>query len=98
MLKEWEQSPGKKVLVQPFDEFVTNALNHEFLCLHILSAVTDITQANHVQVSAPLLLKNTDEAPLKQLTPTTFLVCNLAPSHMKTLLDCYIWTSTLIAF
>ena len=98
MLKEWERSPGEKVLVQPFDEFVTNALNHEFLRLRILSAVTDITQANHVRVSAPLLLKNTDEAPPKQLTPTAFLVCNLAPSHVKTLLDRYVWTSTSIAF
>ena len=98
MLKSWERSPGEKVLVQPFDEFVTNAVNHESLRIRILSAVTDITQANHVRVSAPLLLKKDDEVPPKHLTPTAFLVCNLAPSHVKSLLDRYVWTSTSIAF
>ena len=98
MLRQWELSPGEKVLVQPFDEIVTSALNHEFLRLRILSAVTDITQANHVRVSAPLLLKKSNDAPPKHLTPTAFLVCNLTPSHVKTLLDRYVWTSTSIAF
>lgn len=30
------------------DEIVTDATKHEFLRLHILSAITDITQAKHV--------------------------------------------------
>ena len=98
MLKSWEKIPGKKVLVQPFDDIVTNAAKHEFLRLRILSAVNEITQAEHVRVSAPILLKKDESPPPMSLTPTAFLVCNITASHVHSLLERYVWASSSIAF
>ena len=98
MLKSWEKSPGEKVLVQPFDEISTNATKHEFLRLRILSAVNEITQAEHVRVSAPLLLQKDESPPHTSITPTAFLVCNITTAHMTTLLNRYVWASPSIAF
>ena len=98
MLKSWEKSPGKKVLIQPFNEVVTNATKHEFLHLRILSAVNEITQAERVQVSAPLLLQKDETPPHASHTPTAFLVCNITAPHMNTLLEHYVWASSSITF
>ena len=98
MLKSWEKIPGEKVLVQPFDEIVTNAAKHEFLRLRILSAVNEITQAEHVRISALILLKKDESPPPTSLTPTAFLVCNITASHVRTLLERYVWAFSSIAF
>lgn len=98
ILATWDGSPGEKVLVQPFDEFVTNASNHEFLRLRILSAVKEITDAQQIRVSVPLLLEEYKSPPHKSRTPTVFLVCNLSEAQKNSLLDRYVWASSSIAF
>lgn len=98
ILTTWDDSPGEKVLVQPFDDFVTNAPNHEFLRLRILSAVKEITDAQQIRVSVPLLLDEYRSPPHKARTPTVFLVCRLSETQKKTLLDRYVWASASIAF
>ena len=98
ILATWDESPGEKVLVQPFDDFVTVPANHEFLRLRILSAVKEITDAQQIRVSVPLLLEEYKSPPHKYCTPTVFLICKLSETQKNILLDRYVWASSSIAF
>ena len=95
LLGNWDICLGEEVLIQPFDKFAIDPTQHEFLHSCILSTVGEITQAKHFCIAAPILSK---PHPDKSCTPTIFLIYNVAESHKKLLLDCYIWSSAAITF
>ena len=90
LLDVWDASPGEKVLISPFDNIANELSKHDAVRDLILSAVTDITKANHFSVSTPI--------PCGEQIPTTFLVYNLSQPQKEALLERYVWASTPITF
>ena len=90
LLSDWESCEGEKVLIHTFDNIAVDIQDHATVRNTILSAVEDITQADHISVSAPV--------PIGKPIPTTFLVYGLTPTQQKTLLDRYVWSSASITF
>jgi hypothetical protein len=90
LLDIWERCADEKLLIQPFDKppVETQALND--LRSAILTAIKEITKAEHLAVSA--------STPRGKQPCITFLIYNLGKEHKKILLDRYVWSSSAVTF
>ena len=92
---EWENHPGGKLLAIPFDTEVHDIESHSSIRSRLFAAVADITQSDHVSVSAP---KQSTDAIKARRPPSSFLIYNLTDDHCSLLTKRRIWSSTAITF
>lgn len=92
-LSIWLQTATGKVLARPFDLAVSYQPNHHAIAKTLIAAVNEITGQNNIAVAAPIRSKN-----YRKKHPITFLIHNLSPNGVSTLLEKGIWSSNEISF
>jgi hypothetical protein len=96
IISAWDDFPTHKLIAIPFGFDVRVHLKHGMITRGLLSAVVNITNSQHIGVSAPVL----EDRPIKNRnrTPIAFLVHGLSKDHYIMLLKQRIWVSTDISF
>ncbi|KAF8260583.1 hypothetical protein EI94DRAFT_887994 [Lactarius quietus] len=91
----WVQIPTGKVLARPFDADVHYQPNHQYIAIDLIAAVDEIAGTKVASVAPPFKDKNSG---VTGRHPTTFLVHNLTPYEVNTLLSRTVWSSKEITF
>ncbi|KAF8257676.1 hypothetical protein EI94DRAFT_1817155 [Lactarius quietus] len=91
----WVQIPTGKILVRPFDADVHYQPNHQYIAIDLIAAVDEITGTKIASVAPPFKDKNSG---VMGRHPTTFLIHNLTPYEVNTLLSRPVWSSKEIMF
>ena len=94
-LIKWLQTLTGKVLARPFDTEVKHQPNHVEIAKSLIAAANEITGQANVAVAAPIRDKNNPDV---RKHPITFLIHNLTPSGVRTLIDRKVWSSSDISF
>lgn len=94
-LLAWLQTATGKVLVCPFNTEVRHQPNHVEIVKSLIAATNDIMGQLNVVVAAPIRDK---EALDEGKHPYTFLIHNLTPKNVLTLLERRVWSLTEISF
>lgn len=91
----WLKTATGKVLARPFDSEVSFQPNHLEITKSLIVAANEITGQSNTAVSAPIRDKKTAEGKKRSIT---FLIHNLSPNGVTTLLSRKVWSSTDISF
>lgn len=94
-LLAWLQTATGKVLARPFDVEVKHQPNQVEIAKTLIAVANDITGQSNIAVAAPIRDKESSDGGRH---PYTFLIHNLTPSSVHTLLERKVWSSTEISF
>ncbi|KAN0129871.1 hypothetical protein V8E53_012343 [Lactarius tabidus] len=94
-LMVWLKTATGKVLARPFDSEVKYQPNHLAIAKTLIAAVNEITGQTNVAVATPTREK---KSPDRKKHPITFLIHNLSPHSVLTLLERKVWSSNVISF
>jgi len=92
---EWENYDRGKLIAIPFSIEADKIENHVTIGEHLLTAATEITQAENLGISTPT---PSDDATRYGHIPTSFLIYNLSDDNINTLMQRGIWSSQAITF
>lgn len=92
---EWENYDLGKLIAIPFGNEAENRNNHPSIAKRLLTAATEITQADDLGISTPI---PNEEAILHGTTPISFLIYKLTYENITTLLQRSVWSSPAITF
>lgn len=91
--RKWLMNATGKVLARPFDPEVHYQPNHHNIAMNLITATSEITGASAATVAT------SNKGPKKNgKHPITFLIHNLTPSEVQTLLSRTVWSSKEITF
>lgn len=95
LIIEWENYEHGKLIAIPFGNEAQNRDNHANIGERLLTAATEITQADDVGISTPT---PSEDAIINGITPYSFLIYKLSNENVNTLLQRSVWSSTAITF
>ena len=95
LVKEWELRPGGKLIAVPFDNSVSMLDAHDTIRSKILTAITEILDAQEASVAAPRPPK---EGGRRSRTPISFLIYNITKDQIDLLLERGVWSSKTFTF
>ncbi|KAH9016459.1 hypothetical protein EDB84DRAFT_1443119 [Lactarius hengduanensis] len=95
LISDWENFQRGKLIAIPFDNEARTVNMHEDIKARLMAAIADITKSQNVGVATP---RASAEALAAKHHPNAFLVFNLTPEQVDTLLERTIWSSTAITF
>lgn len=95
LIGEWESYQNGKLLAIPFGNEAENLDNHKGIVERLLTAATEITQADNVGISTPI---PSEKVSRDERLPNSFLIYNLSDENINTLMQRGVWSSSAITF
>ena len=95
LIGEWENYKNGKLLAILFGNEAESLDNHKSIGKRLLTAVTEIIQADAVGISTPIPSENASRS---EKFPNSFLIYNLSDENINTLMQRGVWSSPAITF